>query len=59
MMALSKELLAIIVCPRCKGELVYREEIGALDCSECCLRYSVEEGIPVLIADKARPIEGS
>ena len=57
-MALKKELLEIIVCPRCKGALIYREELSALDCPECSLRYPVEEGIPVLIADKAKPIEG-
>ncbi len=57
-MALSTELLEILVCPRCKGELTYREEIKALDCPACSLRYRVEEDIPVMLVEEATPIEG-
>ncbi len=56
-MAINKELLEMIVCPRCKGDLAYSAENNALDCTECELRYAVEDDIPVLIADKAEPLK--
>jgi hypothetical protein len=56
-MALSKELLQFLVCPRCKQELVPAEE--GLDCIACGLRYPVRNGIPVMLPDQAeRIVEG-
>jgi uncharacterized protein YbaR (Trm112 family) len=57
-MALSPELLQILVCPRCKGDLVYRPEMPALDCTACRLRYRVEDDIPVMLLEEAKPLEG-
>ena len=56
-MALNKELLDILVCPQCKGDLEYREEEGALLCHECRLRYRIEDDIPVMLIEEATPIE--
>ena len=58
MMALKAEVLELIVCPKCKGELIYKEEVPSLDCLSCELRYPVEGDIPVLIIDKALPLDG-
>ena len=58
-MALSPELLEIIVCPKCKGDLEYNEGNSSLDCRGCSLSYPVEGDIPVLIIDKATPLEDS
>lgn len=52
----SKELLAILVCPKCKGELEYREAESALICHACHLRYPVRDGIPVMLIDEAAPV---
>lgn len=56
-MALDEELLDILVCPKCKGELEYRpegsEDGEALLCHECRLRYAVDDGIPVMLVDEA------
>ena len=54
-MPLDEELLDILVCPKCKGELEYRTEDSeeALLCHECRLRYAVEDGIPVMLVDEA------
>lgn len=52
-MSLDSELLEILVCPKCKGELEYREDESALLCHECRLRYSVEDDIPVMLVDEA------
>jgi uncharacterized protein len=48
----SEELLAIIVCPDCKGELSLTGE--ELVCQGCGLAYPIRDGIPVLLVDEAR-----
>ena len=56
---LAKELLDILVCPKCKGDLVYHKEIPALDCRACRLRYRIEDDIPVMLIDEATPLEAA
>ena len=50
---ISPELLAIIVCPSCKGELAVTPvgESVELVCQGCGLAYPVRYGIPVLLVD--------
>ena len=55
-MPLAPELLAILVCPRCKGELEYRADPESLVCHACRLVYAVEDGIPIMLIDEARPL---
>ncbi|MCX5762064.1 MAG: Trm112 family protein [Gemmatimonadetes bacterium] len=55
-MTLSPQLLAILVCPKCKGVLAYREADQALDCPACLLRYPVRDDIPVMLVDEATPL---
>lgn len=55
-MTLSPQLLAILVCPRCKGALEYREGEAALLCLACRLRYPVRDDIPIMLADEATPL---
>jgi hypothetical protein len=52
-MTLSPQLLAILVCPKCKGPLEYKESDAALDCPACRLRYAVRDDIPVMLVDEA------
>jgi uncharacterized protein YbaR (Trm112 family) len=56
-MSLSQDLLDILVCPKCKGDLEHRTE-GAeeLVCHACRLRYAVEDDIPIMLIDEATPI---
>jgi uncharacterized protein YbaR (Trm112 family) len=56
-MAISAELLAILVCPVCKGELAYRPEKPSLDCTACALSYPVREDIPVMLVDEAEKLD--
>lgn len=56
-MSLSPQLLAVLVCPRCKGQLDYRESAQALDCARCRLRYTVRDDIPIMLIDEAVPVE--
>jgi uncharacterized protein YbaR (Trm112 family) len=55
-MTLSAQLLAILVCPKCKGELEYREAESSLVCPRCALRYPVREDIPIMLVDEASPL---
>jgi uncharacterized protein YbaR (Trm112 family) len=55
-MTLPQELLAILVCPKCKGDLQYREQESALVCPACKLRYPVRDGIPIMLVAEATPL---
>ena len=50
---LSDELLKILACPKCKGDLVYQKEDEVLICSACRLKYQVKDDIPVMLIDEA------
>ena len=59
-MSLPKDLLEILVCPKCKGDLEYRTAPPApaeeLICHACRLRYAVDDGIPIMLIDEAKPV---
>lgn len=55
-MTLPQELLTILACPKCKGELDYRPEESSLVCPACKLRYPVRDGIPILLSAEATPL---
>ncbi len=55
-MALAAELKEILACPKCKGELDFREEEGEIHCRRCRLAYRIEDGIPVMLVEEARPL---
>ena len=55
-MSLSPQLLDILVCPKCKGDLEYREDESSLICHECRLRYPVRDDIPIMLVDEATPL---
>jgi uncharacterized protein YbaR (Trm112 family) len=62
-MALSKELLNILACPKCvretgcTGELEYQEEKQQLICRHCNLVYLIKDDIPVMLVDEAVPLQ--
>ena len=58
-MTLAPELLQILVCPKCKGELEHRAGGASemLVCHACRLVYPVEDGIPIMLIDEAKPLE--
>jgi uncharacterized protein YbaR (Trm112 family) len=58
-MPLNPELVKILRCPKCKGELVLEEQEAAFRCQTCRLRYLVERGIPNFLVSEAEPIEVS
>ena len=54
-MPLSPQLLDVLVCPKCRGPLEYREARSELVCHACRLRYPVRDGIPIMLIDEAAP----
>ncbi len=54
-MTVAQELLAILVCPKCKGDLEYRPDESVLVCNACRLRYPVRDDIPIMLIDEATP----
>ena len=56
-MALAAELKEILACPRCKGELEFREEKQEIVCNACKLVYRIEDDIPVMLVDEAKPLQ--
>ena len=55
-MSLDAQLLEILVCPKCKGDLEYREAESSLVCHHCSLKYPVRDDIPIMLIDEATPL---
>lgn len=58
-MSISKDLLDILACPKCKGDLILTEKGDGLICERCRLLYRIKDGIPVMLIDEAIPFEQS
>jgi hypothetical protein len=53
-MALDKELLDILACPNCRGDVEYREQEELVVCiGRCGYSYPVRDDIPVMLVDEA------
>ncbi|MHB9117188.1 MAG: Trm112 family protein [Burkholderiales bacterium] len=53
---MDAKLLEILVCPLCKGPLLYKREERELICKPCRLAYPVRDDIPVMLEDEARKL---
>jgi uncharacterized protein len=51
---MNRKLLDILVCPVCKGPLLYRKEQQELICKADRLAYPIQDGIPVMLEGEAR-----
>ncbi len=56
-MTVNKELLDILACPRCKGDVTMNDSEDGLICGACKLLYPIEDDIPFMLIDEARNIE--
>ncbi|MEF2231828.1 MAG: Trm112 family protein [Pseudodesulfovibrio sp.] len=54
-MALKKELVEILACPKCKGPLTVKPAEDGLACPKCAVVYPVRDDIPVMLVDQAVP----
>jgi uncharacterized protein YbaR (Trm112 family) len=50
---IDDELKAILVCPACKGDLVFEET--RIICQACRKAYPIRDGIPVMLINEAEP----
>ena len=57
-MSIKKELLEILACPKCKGEISLNRMGDGLICKACRLVYDIKDDIPVMLIDEARPYRG-
>jgi uncharacterized protein len=57
MMGISKELREILVCPKCKGELILNRKEDGLICERCRLLYEIREDIPIMLIDEAKNLD--
>ncbi|OGW58855.1 MAG: hypothetical protein A2Y48_02120 [Nitrospirae bacterium RIFCSPLOW2_12_42_9] len=55
-MGISKELLDILACPKCKGDIRVSEKEDGLICDSCKLIYPIKDDIPVMLIDEATRI---
>jgi uncharacterized protein YbaR (Trm112 family) len=56
-MAIAQELKDVLACPKCKGELEFREAQLQIVCHACKLVYRIEDDIPVMLIDEAKPLQ--
>jgi len=53
---MDARLLDILVCPLCKGPLIYRKEDKELICKPDRLAFAIKDGIPIMLEEEARRI---
>jgi uncharacterized protein YbaR (Trm112 family) len=53
---MDRKLLDILVCPICKGPLVYKKEEQELVCKADRLAYPIRDDIPVMLEEEARKL---
>lgn len=53
---MDKKLLDILVCPVCKGKLIYAAETEELICKADRLAYPIRDDIPVMLEEEARKL---
>ena len=56
-MAISEELLEILACPKCKGDIYLNGAADGLICDNCKLLYEIRDDIPIMLIDEAKKID--
>ena len=56
-MAIKKELLDILACPKCKGDIRLNASESGLICDNCKLLFHIKDGIPVMLIDEAEALK--
>lgn len=51
---MDRKLLAILVCPICKGDLHYDRKAGELLCLADGLAFPIRDGVPIMLVEEAR-----
>jgi len=53
----KKELLDVLACPKCKGDIRVSKDENCIVCDSCRLLYEIKEDIPVMLVDEAKQVE--
>jgi uncharacterized protein YbaR (Trm112 family) len=53
-MAISEQLLEILVCPACHARVELESDGAGLKCVECKRVYPIRDDIPVMLIDEAK-----
>lgn len=53
---LDNDILSILACPKCKGDLTLASDEKGLICESCRIVYPVREGVPVMLIEEAFPM---
>jgi len=48
---IDDELLKILACPACKGDVKLKNE--KIVCTKCNKKYPIKDGIPIMLIDEA------
>lgn len=52
-MPIAPELLEILACPKCKGDIAPTPAADGLVCAACGVVYPVREDIPIMLIEEA------
>jgi uncharacterized protein YbaR (Trm112 family) len=55
-MSLDIQLVSLLACPQCRGELALLPEQDGLLCAACAVVYPIKDEIPIMLADEAVPL---
>ena len=56
-MGINKDLLDILACPQCRGPLRLTATEDGLICEKCRLVYEIKDDIPIMLIEKAKPMQ--
>ncbi len=58
-MAIKKELLEILACPKCKSDIRLSKDENSIICDNCKLQYEIREDIPIMLIDEAKQLDNT
>lgn len=56
-MTFNEEMLNILACPKCQGDIKLLDEKNGLLCERCKLIYPIKDNIPVMLIEDALPAD--
>lgn len=54
---INQDLLDILACPKCKGDIHLSDTGGSLICDACKLAYEIRDDIPIMLVEEAKPVK--
>ena len=55
-MAIRNDLLEILACPKCKGDIKLNEAENGLVCNSCKICFPIRDDIPIMLVDEAEKL---